>query len=93
MSVDELKGLKEFMSQHIKVPIYVQWGFIGSGYTQILIVEDGQIISIGEFLYAYYREGWYKRKSQFEALAKQAELYRTGQRLERLPCLNEFTPE
>lgn len=65
----------------INVPVTIYYGHIGTGYSQLLIVEGEQIKSIGEFVYNlyYYNKVWDNQlKIQ---LGIEAEKYRIGQRL------------
>lgn len=87
-----MERLKELIQRHVGVEVIVEYGCIGTNYLQILIVKDGKIITIGEFLYRIFRENMLSRdpdcpESLIEELGKEAEKYRNRERDKR-PSLN-----
>lgn len=86
-----MDGFKEILQKEIKVEITLDYGEIGSRYQQILIVEDGKIKSIGEFLYKVYMESdtynSHDLKNLLIDLGIEAEKYRIGERA-KLPSLH-----
>jgi hypothetical protein len=54
------------------------FGHIGTGYTTVLCVENGEIVCIGELLYRIWREGLGSDDLLIE-FGKACERFRTGQ--------------
>ncbi len=91
-----MNEFKKIMQHYINADIYIEYGCNGTGYSNILIVEDGKIRCIGSFLYSIWRD----RSKDVEVpellqrLAIKAECYRTGLR-KTVPSLayteNELT--
>lgn len=80
-----MQEIKHILQQHIIPEIYVDFGCIGTRYIHILIVHNGQIKSIGQFIYTIWNEGYLNRqgwgtKDKFKELAIEAEKYRLGER-------------
>lgn len=74
------------ITDQINVPVTISYGHIETTYQQLLIVEDGQIKSIGEFVHDLY---YYNKVHDVQLkiqLGIEAEKYRTGQR-DKLPAL------
>lgn len=78
-----MEEFKNILQKFIAVEITIDYGCIGTNYQEILVVENGKIKSIGNFIYRIWRERLLKDNVDMELLeelACQAELYRTGQR-------------
>lgn len=71
----------------INVPVECNYGCIGSGYFQLLIVQNNSIISIGEFVYNLWRRGDDVPDEIKIKLGEEAEKFRTGQR-EKIPTMS-----
>ena len=56
----------------------VKYGFIGTEYLQVLIVENGQIKEIGELIYRIFRETLVTSE-QLEDFGNACEKFRTGE--------------
>lgn len=85
-----MEDFKKIIQEHIDKPITIEYGCMGTGYSQILIVSDtGEIKSIGEFLYSF----WSKYSTDkgvlagLEELAKLSEKYRLDY-VKKLPSMH-----
>ncbi len=64
----------------INVPVTIEYGAIDTGYSHLLVVENGQIKSIGSFAYNFYYYHEIQNDGIKIKLGVEAEKYRTGQR-------------
>ena len=79
-----IKDLQKLIQAYIEIDITIEYGYIGTGYLNILIVRDEKIVSIGSFLYNFFRESMWERHEPYkklaEELAKEADKYQKGER-------------
>lgn len=72
--------------KQINVPVECNYGCIGTGYIQLLIVQNNSIVSIGEFVYNFrWRHDNVPDEMKIK-LGQEAEKYRKGQR-EKVPTM------
>lgn len=69
------------ITDQISVPVCVEWGCNGTRYIKLLIVKNGEIVSIGEFVYRLFSENIYVSEQLKQALGKWAENYRKDETL------------
>jgi hypothetical protein len=77
-----MDAFKVKLQPHINTEININFGCIGTNYTEILIVQDGKIKSIGNFIYRLWSElsGKENVDKLLAELAVECEKYRTGMR-------------
>ena len=71
------------IQEFINVEVETSFCYIGSGYTQVLIVENGKIRIIGEYLWRIKRGEIHCPDELRIRFAKECEKFRIGQRPER----------
>ncbi len=66
------------LSKFVKVPFTNNYGTVGEQYTHVLIIEDGAIKSIGEYLYRITRKEIWISEELMDKFAAACELCRQG---------------
>lgn len=89
-----MNNLKAKLQKHINTEITIEFGCIGSNYSQILIVDNGKIKSIGEFIYRVFLERLAEREEGdlISDLGIECEKYRINKR-EKKPSLCFYKEE
>jgi len=79
--------MNQSLAKFVKIPFTTSYGTVGDQYTQVLIVEDGAVKSIGEYLYRITRNEISVSDELAEKFAAACELCRQGG---PFPCLCYF---
>lgn len=70
--------MNQSLAKFIKVPFTTHYGTVGDQYTHVLIVENGAIKSIGEYLYRITRNEIYVGDELADKFAAACEICRQG---------------
>lgn len=76
-----MKYIKEIIQNQVGQEVWVEHGCIGTEYSEVLIVDNGKIVRIGQFIYRAYREGL-GNKVLWTALGVECRKYMNGERQE-----------